>query len=191
MTQSRRIPIVNLARARAYKAMLTPEQAAKARDWYPCLNRKAQELSAETGYSTEQIAGVIALHSINTSWGTNWALAHATITLGKRRGLVGTVKVPARLKAILDDGQPVAECLTSRQKVRQFMAAILLQDGCPIDRWMYRAYGVPENRPERYYRACELATRFMARQDGITAYEEQSLVWCAINPRSDVAVWEQ
>jgi hypothetical protein len=186
--RTRPIQIVNMAKVRAAKAGLSAEQSAKARAWYPRVHTAINDLSAATGYTSEQIAGVIALYSINQSWRGNWTLALNALLHGSRMGLKGTVDVPARVTAILDHGVPVDDCLTRQPKVRNFTQALLLQDACAIDRWMYRAFGVPEQSPGRYHNACETATRFMARQDGIPAYAEQSLIWCGIRSQAGMAV---
>ena len=174
-------PITNddLALARHLLATMTNDQISESDQWYADARQLCEQWAAQSGYTLEQCAAVMALCSINASWAGNVTLARKALLHGEIEGLPIKVK---NVTAILQ-GAPIEDHLTNGSKVRNFYRSILLQDSCTVDRWVFRVFGKPQG--ETWYPWVERAVRQLAAEYGLPAFMLQARLWVAI-----MAVWE-
>jgi hypothetical protein len=169
----RPITQADLEPARRLLAEMTPELREVGLDWYRAAHARCQAWSAQSGYSVDECAAVLALYSINNSWAGNITLAHKALCQGQVQGLR---MVRERVQHILA-GEPVECNLTAGSKVRNFYKSIMLRDGCCLDRWMFRIFGKPQG--EAWYPWVERCVRILALENGLRARDMQAVLWMA------------
>lgn len=160
-------------------------------DWYRSAREFALTLQSGTGYSLEQIAGVIAVLSPNVPWDLNMTVARNAVDLHSQeghgasadhvRGAGYTINKSKALRIL--DGDLTA---LSGPKVTAFAAAIQgAEDAVTIDLWMLRVAGIDEEvtmTPQRQV-AVERALRSAAELTGETPATFQAIVWSAVRNR--------
>jgi len=150
--------------------------------WYPAARSTAEEMAAATGYTVEQCAAVIAHLSPRQQWTRNVDSAWQVVTFGHTAGLSRSVN--GALSALASD-KPL-DTLTGR-KTHAFAKAIAGdEDQVPIDVWMLRAFGLPENRKVRVrlYTLLTDVVREVAEEIGCTPAVLQAAVWVHVRGRS-------
>jgi hypothetical protein len=157
--------------ARKLLGAASPELLDVGRQWYVSAHGLCRQWAADTGKPVEQVAAIVALYSINQSWGGNVTLARQALYDGR---CVGMGNVVWRVKAILD-GNEIEPLLAGMPKVRSFYRNLLLQDAVTIDRWMCRLFG--KDKPDKWYAYCERCVRCLALEWGWPAYDMQATLW--------------
>ncbi|MGH2568238.1 MAG: DUF7178 family protein, partial [Bacteroidota bacterium] len=149
--------------------------------WYPEALATAYEIAGESGYTVEQVAGVIAAVSPNTSWQQNVSLAWQLCVEGRDGGTFG--KNVAYAHRILTG--EVWEDVLKGPKVRAFAANILGDtQRVTVDRWMARAAGLNIDRVNvGQYVMVEQAVREGGAAVGVSPRDLQAMVWITIRER--------
>jgi hypothetical protein len=158
----------------------------QGRDWYKAVHKKVLVLAAESGYSPEQVAGVIAVLSPNVEWNLNLRAAGMFLKAkGKiRKGIPGYHKNRRKAKEVLEGNLDAVR----GPKVRAFYNTLLdPEHAVPvIDTQMIAAFfegtayrddfGIvssSEKRKEPMYQA----VKQIAKEKKWTVSETQGVIW--------------
>jgi hypothetical protein len=169
---------VLVERVRALAQSLPAERWEEGRAWYPTARAEAENMAAETGYTMEQCAAVLAHLSPRLKWELNVDRAWKVTTFGEAPGLKRSLEGAL---AALNSDKPL-DTLTGR-KTAAFGKAIAGDgDQVPIDVWMLRAFGLPEKRKVRVRLYTLLADVVweVAEEVGTTPAELQAAIWCHV-----------
>ena len=111
-----------------YKDLLKKSDAddiTQGRDWYKTAHNKVLALAKASGYSPEQVAGVVAVLSPMVEWNLNWKSAERFCKgKGKARGIPGFASNRNKAKNILKSPDNVEDYVRG-PKVNPFYHSLL------------------------------------------------------------------
>lgn len=161
--------------------LATIEDEIEGLTWYDDAYHLACELSEQTGYTVEQVAGVIAAYSINQGWSGNVTLVKRALLEGVFEGMKMVIKKVELILACDGDVDCILNILNG-EKIKNFFLNIIGKfTGVTLDRWALRALGRSYDRatPLQYKKDAakykEIATKF-----GYSPAQFQAIIWVSV-----------
>jgi len=193
-------------RLSAWCDLLTAEQIAWGKTWYPRAHAFAEELSEKYNIPLDRVVGVIACLSVQCRWDVNQRNAEALCRAFSEEIDLESVTVATygaqkdKAIAILHAGfdADIHTMIGTKYacKTSAFYCNILHPDGSfvTIDRWIFRGLDLEDvcsggNRYVALYRRLVKIFQEEAARRKMCPCELQAAVWCCIQQTADRESW--